>query len=443
MEAELPSAKTWPVRILLATATATALLALTAPQVFGATKSARAVKTAVNPWPTPPFAAWIKSDFGYVRDKPTHASKLVALLRLGDSVKVVGCAPSCDVAHPWALLEPRGAVPLSHLRAGEPDAVAKMTGSSATYFYGRTPRARTPVFAKPDANSKVIRKEKAEFRLAFVPNAYLSEMGWVQRPDGGYMRKADLKLFTPSTFVGQKDPETPLAFVRRKVALRLPGQRKPPKIADQITWHARYDRLPVHGLRGDKVEVKGGWLPKSLVRIVNAVERPQGVSTSDRWLHVDLGQQFISAYEGDKMVYATLVSTGKSGRASTRTHTGRFELYGKTVHGSMRGKPWDDYYAEEVPYVMHFDGGRALHGAYWHDQFGIEKSHGCINLSPADAAWIFAWATPAVPAGWHNVLPTNWGGPVVTVMVDSPNKRETKPRKLAFAPLPQLAVAKR
>jgi len=425
-----PKTNTWPVRALVVTATALALLALAAPQAFGAP---RVSNPTADPWPTPPFAAWIKNDYGFVRARPTHASKLLALLRLGDTVTVTGCAPSCDAARAWALVEPRGAVPMGQLRAGEPEETARHTGSQATYFYGRTPRGATPVFAKPDAKSKVIRKEKAEFRLAFVPNPYLGEQGWLQRPDGGYMRKADIKLFTPSTFAGQKDPEAPIAFVRRKVALRPTGEKRPPKDPAAVQWFARYDRMPMQAVRGDKVQVSGGWLPKGLVRIVSPVQRPKGVAQTDKWMHVDLGQQVLAAYKGDQMVFATLVSTGKSGRASTRTKTGTFELYGKTIHSSMRGKPWDDYYAEEVPFVMHYDGGRALHGAYWHDQFGIEKSHGCINLSPADAAWLFAWTTPELPKGWHNVLPNNWDGPIVTVVVDSPRKRETTPLKLADA----------
>lgn len=411
-----------------------ALLALLAPSAFAAAKTPKATgNPAANPWPQTPFSAWVKNDYGFVRDKPSHASKLLALLRQGDVVQVTGCAPSCDAAHPWALVEPRGAVPMGSLRAGEPTAEAKQTGAKAVYFYGKNPRGHTPVYAQPDAKSKVIRHEKAEFRLAFVPDAYLGEQGWLRRPDGGFMQKKDVKLFTPSTFAGQKDPQAPMAFVRRKVALRLAGQKKPPKAPEEITWYARYDRVAVRAVREDRVEVDGGWLPKSMVRLVAAVDRPKGVGETDRWMHVDQGQQVLAAYEGDKMVFATLVSTGKSGRASTRTHNGVFQIYGKTVHSSMRGKPWDDYFAEEVPFVMHFDGGRALHGAYWHDQFGIEKSHGCINLSPADAAWLFAWTTPAVPDGWHNVLPTHWGGPVVTVVVDSPSHRETKPSKLAAA----------
>lgn len=391
-------------------------------------------RTAAKPaatlgaWPSPPFEAWVRQEYGYVRERNSAGSKLLALLRAGDTVRVASCLPTCDAPRGWALLEPRGAIPLSNLRTGAvPEEIASQ-GSAAVYFYGRVPRGSTPVFAQPDAKSKVLRKERAEFRVAFVPDAHLSERGWLRRPDGGYMRRGDVKLFTPSTFAGEHDPARALAFVRRKVALRPDGAKAPPKDPAAVHWLARYDRLPVKAVRDGKVFIEGGWIPKSLVRLAIAQQRPKGIAPDDRWLHVDLAEQILTAYEGDKIVFATLVSTGKPGNT---TKAGRYQVYGKTVHGTMKGKPWDYYYAEEVPNILHFDAGRAFHGAYWHDQFGIVKSHGCINLSPADSAWLYQFVPPATPSGWHNVLPLNWGAKPVAVLVDKPGKRQTRPQSLA------------
>ena len=52
---------------------------------------------------------------------------------------------------------------------------------------------------------------------------------------------------------------------------------------------------------------------------------------------------------------------------------------------------------------MYFHGSYALHAAFWHDRFGRVRSHGCINLAPADARWLFGWTTPELPAGLHGV----------------------------------------
>ena len=65
------------------------------------------------------------------------------------------------------------------------------------------------------------------------------------------------------------------------------------------------------------------------------------------------------------------------------------------------------YYAiEDVPWVMFFHKGYGLHGAFWHRAFGHVRSHGCVNLTPGDAKWLFDWTSPALPPGWSAVLPT-------------------------------------
>jgi hypothetical protein len=65
----------------------------------------------------------------------------------------------------------------------------------------------------------------------------------------------------------------------------------------------------------------------------------------------------------------------------------------------------EPYHVEEVPDALFFFKGDALHGAYWHDSFGRALTHGCVNLSPRDAAWLFRWAPPQVPDHWHSVQP--------------------------------------
>ena len=61
----------------------------------------------------------------------------------------------------------------------------------------------------------------------------------------------------------------------------------------------------------------------------------------------------------------------------------------------------NEFELRDVPWVMYFKGGYALHGAYWHDDFGKVRSHGCINLAPIDARFVFWWSAPEVPEHWH------------------------------------------
>jgi hypothetical protein len=58
---------------------------------------------------------------------------------------------------------------------------------------------------------------------------------------------------------------------------------------------------------------------------------------------------------------------------------------------------------QDVPWTLHFWGPYAIHGAYWHDQFGSNVSGGCVNVSLSDGETLFEWTTPTLPAGWHSM----------------------------------------
>jgi len=106
---------------------------------------------------------------------------------------------------------------------------------------------------------------------------------------------------------------------------------------------------------------------------------------------VDLYEQVLIAYEDDTPVFATLIS---SGLPQWSTNTGLFNIYvryERTIMSGAEGQP-DFYYLEEVPWTMYFDQDIGLHGAYWHDGFGYRRSHGCVNMSITDAAWIYRWS---------------------------------------------------
>ncbi len=116
-----------------------------------------------------------------------------------------------------------------------------------------------------------------------------------------------------------------------------------------------------------------------------------------RWIEVSIGQQWLYAYEDDVLVYSAPVTTGKDGY---NTPIGNFAIYDKlplqTMSGSAGGESW---YVPDVPWVMYIYGGVALHGTYWHNLFGsgYRISHGCINLTIADAQWLYNWAAIGVP----------------------------------------------
>jgi lipoprotein-anchoring transpeptidase ErfK/SrfK len=82
---------------------------------------------------------------------------------------------------------------------------------------------------------------------------------------------------------------------------------------------------------------------------------------------------------------------------------GEFNIYWKLESTLMAGP---NYYLPDVPYTMYFYGGYALHGAYWHNNFGQPMSHGCVNLSIADSQTLFEWADPVIPPGQTQVVAT-------------------------------------
>jgi lipoprotein-anchoring transpeptidase ErfK/SrfK len=106
----------------------------------------------------------------------------------------------------------------------------------------------------------------------------------------------------------------------------------------------------------------------------------------DRWIDIDLSEQKLFAYEGINIVRTFIVSTG------TETHPtipGEFHIYLKYLTDDMAGP---GYYLYDVPYVMYYDKGYGIHGTYWHTDFGTPASHGCTNMQPEDAKWLYEWA---------------------------------------------------
>jgi hypothetical protein len=161
--------------------------------------------------------------------------------------------------------------------------------------------------------------------------------------------------------------------------------------------------------------VDGSWLrADQVVRVDRFGKAPGWAKQGKKWIDVSILRQTLVAYEGMRPVYATVVSTGQGGIADhEKTHAtiqGTFLVHTKHVSVTMDGdEQGDEFDLRDVPFVQYFTEGYALHGAYWHDDFGVPRSHGCVNLAPEDAAWLFGWTEPHVPEGWHAALSTDDG----------------------------------
>jgi hypothetical protein len=144
----------------------------------------------------------------------------------------------------------------------------------------------------------------------------------------------------------------------------------------------------------------GAWLAAADVHVFRPEPPPPNLNDGERWIDVDLDDQILVAYEGSHPVYATLVS---SGAKATATETGLYRVWMKESEADMKGLGGEDPYSvATVPWTQFFAPlqGLALHTAYWHDEFGHPLSHGCVNLAPRDARWLYFWSDPPVPPGW-------------------------------------------
>ncbi|MBD2725531.1 L,D-transpeptidase [Nostoc sp. FACHB-892] len=121
-------------------------------------------------------------------------------------------------------------------------------------------------------------------------------------------------------------------------------------------------------------------------------QKIQTLQKSDkRWIQIDLSKQRLIAWEGDRVVYGSAISSGKK---STPTLIGTFNIQSKFKTTRMRGNGYD---VPNVPHAMFYQGNYGIHGAYWHKRFGTPVSHGCVNLAPKHAKWLFEWASVGTP----------------------------------------------
>jgi hypothetical protein len=206
--------------------------------------------------------------------------------------------------------------------------------------------------------------------------------------------------------------------------------------------HEHIDRFTIVQLTGKKQvfedksywETAEGWWMRAMDgTVTNPGPPPKNVATGERWIDVNLGLQSLVAFEGDKPVFATIVSTGRHDDDPVKDHhtrPGEFHVREKHISATMDNDTATDgpYSIEDVPWIMYFDGSTALHGAFWHSRFGHERSHGCVNMTPHDAHELFGWVGPRLPDGWHGVRATD-ANPGTRVVVHDNGKTAEESKK--------------
>ena len=248
---------------------------------------------------------------------------------------------------------------------------------------------------------------------------------------GDFVPAENVHLIKPPTFKGYEvTGETPLPaaivtdrhasfFTLRNDKFRGIGPVE--RLSSYRVVETKKSRgMSFYRIEGDR------WLKSNQVAYFELVPPPEGVTDRDQWIRVDLTHQTLVAYDGTMPVYATLVSTGLPESDETVTPRGKFRILFKHLTDDMAGSVGDEqevYSVQDVPWVQYIHRNIALHASFWHSSYGTPKSHGCINLSPADARWLFSWSHPKLPDKWHAVAATEKNpGTIVVVEGKTPEK---------------------
>ncbi|MBX3181556.1 MAG: L,D-transpeptidase [Polyangiaceae bacterium] len=273
-------------------------------------------------------------------------------------------------------------------------------------------------FALKDPQALSVERMRPKVGFSFLETFLHEGRRYGVTPDLRILPTDRLRPIQGSRLTGHeipKDIDFPFAIVRKQNAHRYIFKADGGRLvkhepathgaAIKLTGKQRFFNKVLHYETGE-----GHWLSdREASRLDPAKRMPKWGTQGEKWIDVNLSKQTVVLYEGTRPVYATLISSGEAGledhRTSTATKRGIFRIHTKHITTTMSSdEAGEEFELRDVPYVMYFEEGYAMHGAYWHDRFGTPKSHGCLNLSPEDARRIFHWTDPQVPPGWHGAL---------------------------------------
>jgi hypothetical protein len=353
------------------------------------------------------------------------------LARSAEPVSRLGCAGGWYAVRPYGFVcvGVEATLDLNHPTLAAM-ALAPNRDALLPYTYARA-KSETPLFERVPGNQDAVRevgKLRRRSGMAVVGSWKAKEPNGVEArlallTDGRFVRASDLEAARGSEFTGVelgKSHELPLAFVvKRGVrSFRLNGNEA--EKGDLLDYHSK---LLLSGRFRSIGSVKYWAFPGAGEELwvrhqdVTVVQKrttyPDFVQDGARWMDVSVTTGTLVAYEGKRPVFVTLVSvarelpegTGETQPASDGPRAiplGTVSVRQKalTLLGTANGfgEPFE---IEDAPWALELSSGQLLHGAYWHDRFGIEHGAGSFALSPADAARLFRFVGPELPSAWH------------------------------------------
>jgi L,D-transpeptidase catalytic domain len=387
-----------------------------------------------------------------VRLEPADDAKRIGTVAIDTRVGWATTRRGKGCEKPWVQIQPRGWICGDYVKAstkpafgqevpqldrgeivpgiyGKVTAPSQVTWSLAT----KKPEKKKPAKKKkpkgpvtsPDADDEAIEPPKPAHMVEDAPivgslnvRQYdeLTVDGktyWkIAQKDNQYVLAAAISKHVPSKFAGDRLGDdtgiaTPIAFVWPRGGMQTAWVTAKSTGAGAVRQVAVRSLVSVLEIAEDPKHKptafrigENEWIAAADVRLFQPTAPPPSLGKKERWIDVDLDAQILVAFEGDVAVYATMVS---SGGKETPTETGVYRMWLKESEADMKGLNGEDPYSvATVPWTQFFspEKGLALHTAYWHDGFGHQRSHGCVNLAPRDARWLYYWSDPQVPPGW-------------------------------------------
>ncbi len=354
--------------------------------------------------------------FAEVRAEPRADAPLLGLIAIGERVQAWAPIRAADCSHGWRPIAPFGFVCSKSSASDRPasdDILPRLPGNALVPgVYGKVRADSAKLYASLDDALANRNGKSPEAALTVRRQNRVSAGGrefW--RTRHGYVAASHVRELSSSPFRGTAIDEAdalakPLAWARfrgndGKIKVRARPDAKAPvvgKLPARKTTRILETSPDGVFVRTDR----GGWIAREELRVATRSAAPEGIGADERWLDIDLEEQVLVAYIGEQPVYATMIS---SGRRNHDTPTGIFRIERKVAERTMNSRADDDdpYAVDRVPWTAYFADSFALHAAYWHGSFGERKSHGCVNLSPADARMLYRWSAPAVAPGWSEV----------------------------------------
>jgi hypothetical protein len=253
---------------------------------------------------------------------------------------------------------------------------ASGSGSAAANEAALTALAWAPL------DARTVRPDSGQWR--FVPETGHGVAGafktyWEKSGEAGF-------LGNPLTEPFKVDGVTYQIFERGKLAQRTGEEPAVVPVGKMIVERWRLDTTPV--VQGElPVYSEDLFVPPPVTTVSGEAVDPFG----EKWVMIDISLQYLWAYQGEQVLWQGYISTGT---AKFATPSGSYHVLSKLPSQTMEGVLGGEYYnVPDVPDVMYFtDRGHALHGTYWHSNFGAPMSHGCVNLPMDVADWMYQWS---------------------------------------------------